>query len=356
MNGPRKKTLGTTNKRAKFNPPTFLKDKTSEDQDKKPPKRRLTNEIGNGKNNLNKSANIGHNVEELMNDNRMKNIEPKMAEMIMNEIMDKGLTVTWDDIAGLDHAKNTITEIVIWPMQRPDLFHGLRGPPKGLLLFGPPGTGKTLIGKCIASQSKATFFSISSSSLTSKWIGDGEKMVRALFAVARVFQPSVIFLDEIDSLLTHRSDGEVEATRRLKTEFLVQFDGCGTNSEDRILLIGATNRYIPLPEFEARRHMIHNVLQKYKYSSLLSDEDVDEITKRTDGYSGSDMDGLIREASMGPIRDIRDLATANPDDVRPIVLEDFIQALTQVRASVSDRDLEMYLKFDSEYGSFNKPQ
>lgn len=104
-----------------------------------------------------------------------------------------------------------------------DLFVGLRGVPKGVLLFGPPGTGKTLLGKCIASQSGATFFSISASSLTSKWVGDGEKMVRALFAVARCRQPAVVFIDEIDSLLTQRSEHEIEATRRIKTEFLVQF-------------------------------------------------------------------------------------------------------------------------------------
>ena len=104
-----------------------------------------------------------------------------------------------------------------------DIFSGLRGPPRGLLLFGPPGTGKTLIGRCIASQAGATFFSISASSLTSKWVGEGEKMVRALFAVARWKQPSVIFIDEIDSILTHRSDNENESSRRIKTEFLVQF-------------------------------------------------------------------------------------------------------------------------------------
>ncbi|OUM69671.1 hypothetical protein PIROE2DRAFT_32600, partial [Piromyces sp. E2] len=211
-------------------------------------------------------------------DERLKNIEPKMIEMIMNEMLDKTPTITWDDIAGLEHAKATIMESVIWPMQRPDIFTGLRGPPKGLLLYGPPGTGKTLIGKCIASQSGATFFNISSSSLTSKWIGEGEKMVRALFAVARVHQPSVIFVDEIDSLLTQRTDGENEANRRIKTEFLVQFDGCGTNAEDRILLIGATNRpgeideaarrrfrkklYIPLPDEGARKSLLMNLLKK----------------------------------------------------------------------------------------------
>lgn len=124
-------------------------------------------------------------------DERLKNIDPKMVELIKSEIMDVGATITWTDIAGLEFAKTAIQEAVVWPMLRPDIFTGLRRPPKGILLFGPPGTGKTLIGKCVASQSKSTFFSISASSLTSKWVGDGEKMVRALFAVARVHQPSV---------------------------------------------------------------------------------------------------------------------------------------------------------------------
>lgn len=97
-------------------------------------------------------------------------------------------------------------------------------------------------GKCIASQSKSTFFSISASSLTSKWIGDGEKMVRVLFAVARSYQPAVIFIDEIDSLLSQRSDTEHESSRRLKTEFLIQLDGATSGSDDRLLVVGATNR------------------------------------------------------------------------------------------------------------------
>ena len=134
-------------------------------------------------------------------DPRLKNIEPKMIEMIESEILDQSPGISWDDIAGLEFAKASVMEIVVWPMLRPDIFTGLRGPPKGLLLFGPPGTGKTMIGKTIATESGATFFSISASSLMSKWIGDelsrkylyltqiageGEKMVRALFAVARV--------------------------------------------------------------------------------------------------------------------------------------------------------------------------
>lgn len=205
-------------------------------------------------------------------DDRLKNIDPKMVELIKSEIMDVGTTVDWGDIAGLEFAKTAIQEAVVWPMLRPDIFTGLRRPPKGILLFGPPGTGKTLIGKCVASQSRSTFFSISASSLTSKWVGDGEKMVRALFAVARCHQPAVIFIDEIDSLLSQRSESEHESSRRIKTEFLVQLDGATTDSDERLLVIGATNRpqeldeaarrrfvkrlYIPLPELEVSGKLI----------------------------------------------------------------------------------------------------
>jgi len=116
--------------------------------------------------------------------------------------MDRDLNVRWNDIAGLEHAKKCVTEMVIWSLLRPDIFRGCRSPGRGLLLFGLPGTGKTMIGKAIAGEAKATFFYISASSLTSKWIGEGEKLVRALFGVASCRQPAVIFVDEIDSLLS----------------------------------------------------------------------------------------------------------------------------------------------------------
>ena len=122
--------------------------------------------------------------EEEVIEERLKKIDPKMVELIENEIMDHGQTVDWDDIAGLEFVKRTVRELVILPLQKPNIFKGLRAPSKGLLLFGPPGTGKTMIGKLIAHLSKFTFFSISASSLTSKWVGEGEKMVRALFAVS----------------------------------------------------------------------------------------------------------------------------------------------------------------------------
>lgn len=306
----------------------------------------------------------GDNEEEI--DERLKNIDPKMIETIRNEIMDIGAPVEWDDIAGLEFAKSTIQEIVVWPLLRPDIFTGLRKPPKGLLLFGPPGTGKTLIGKCIASQSQSTFFSISASSLTSKWIGDGEKMVRALFAVAKVHQPAVVFIDEIDSLLTQRSDTEHESSRRIKTEFLVQLDGAGTGEEERILVVGATNRpqeldeaarrrlvkrlYIPLPEFPARKKIVERLMSSER--SALTNEEINEVASLTEGYSGADMKNLCQEASLGPIRSISFSAMhqITADQVRPIAMEDFKSALQRVRASVSNKDLDAYIQWDKTYG------
>jgi len=305
--------------------------------------------------------------EEEEEDPRYKNIDSKMVEMVKNEIMDQGEPVDWDDIAGLEFAKKTVKEIVVLPLKRPDLFFGLRGPPKGLLLFGPPGTGKTLIGKCIASRSGSTFFSISASSLTSKWVGEGEKMVRALFAVAKVHQPSVVFIDEIDSLLTARSDSDHESSRRIKTEFLVQLDGANTVGEERVLVVGATNRpqeldeaarrrlvkrlYIPLPEGEARRRIIQNLLAKERHR--LTEKEMEEVVEKTEGYSGADMANLCKEAAMGPIRsvDFEALETIDAGQVRPIEAVDFVPALRQVKASVSKDDLDTYLKWNQLYGA-----
>ncbi|KAG0281470.1 hypothetical protein BGZ95_003125 [Linnemannia exigua] len=281
-----------------------------------------------------KSTKPVNGVEEPIDD-RLKNIDPKMIESIKNEIMELNATVTWEDIAGLEHAKKTITETITWPMLRPEIFTGLRRPPKGLLLFGPPGTGKTMIGKCIASQSKATFFSISSSSLTSKWVGDGEKMVRALFAVARCHQPAVIFMDEIDSLLTQR------ATNRPQ-----EIDEAARRRFQKRL-------YIPLPEYEGRLGLMNKLLESQPHE--LNDDQIKDICERTAGYSGSDMTGLCREAALGPVRAIQgDILEIALDDLRPINHGDFLEALSQVRASVSDRDLDLYKEWDQEYGSMAK--
>ncbi|KAK6135111.1 hypothetical protein DH2020_031174 [Rehmannia glutinosa] len=303
---------------------------------------------------------------------KLRNLEPRLIEHVSNEIMDRDPNVRWDDIAGLEHAKKCVTEMVIWPLLRPDIFKGCRSPGRGLLLFGPPGTGKTMIGKAIAGEAKATFFYISASSLTSKWIGEGEKLVRALFGVASCRQPAVIFVDEIDSLLSQRkSEGEHESSRRLKTQFLIEMEGFDTGNE-QILLIGATNRpqeldeaarrrltkrlYIPLPTSEARAWIIKNLLEKDGLFNL-SDEDTDTICKITEGYSGSDMQNLVKDASMGPLREALkqgiEITKLKKEDMRAVNLQDFEKALQEVRPSVSLNELGTYEKWNQQFGSLS---
>lgn len=190
-------------------------------------------------------------------------------------------------------------------------------------------------------------------------------MVRALFAVARSHLPAVIFIDEVDSLLSQRSESEHESSRRLKTEFLIQLDGATTQSDERLLIVGATNRpqeldeaarrrfvkrlYIPLPDAEARRQITTHLLRDQKFS--LSADDIEVIVDRTRGYSGSDMSYLCKEAALGPMRSIRDIKSVSVDQVRPISLGDFEKAFSQVRASVSPKDLRLYIDWNAQFGS-----
>lgn len=303
---------------------------------------------------------------------KLRNLEPRLIEHVSNEIMDRDPNVRWDDIAGLEHAKKCVTEMVIWPLLRPDIFKGCRSPGRGLLLFGPPGTGKTMIGKAIAGEAKATFFYISASSLTSKWIGEGEKLVRALFGVASCRQPAVIFVDEIDSLLSQRkSEGEHESSRRLKTQFLIEMEGFD-NGNEQILLIGATNRpqeldeaarrrltkrlYIPLPSSEARAWIVRNLLEKDGLFKLSKDE-IDTICTLTEGYSGSDMKNLVKDASMGPLREAlkqgTEITLLNKEDMRPVTLKDFESAMQEVRPSVSLSELGTYDEWNKQFGSLS---
>ena len=287
---------------------------------------------------------------------------------ILKDLLENVQETKWADLVGLQKAKRTLKEAVILPALRPDLFKGLRQPPRGVLLFGPPGTGKTMLAKCVASESKATFFSISASSVTSKFHGEGEKLVRALFDAARELQPSVIFVDEIDSLLSSRKTNEHDAVRRLKTEFLVQLDGVRSNRDmDKVLIMGATNRpydlddavlrrlekriYIPLPGLAEREELIR--VHRESQSFELADEEIREIGKRTDGFSCCDLVGLAREAAFGPLRDLGDddLMTMKASDVRPVNAKDFSEALEHVRSSVSVGTIEHFEKFNLEFGS-----
>ena len=302
---------------------------------------------------------------------KLKGFDEKMIEFIQSEILSSSPDVHWDDIAGLEFAKKTIKEIIIWPMLRPELFSGIRRPPKGLLLFGPPGTGKTMIAKAIASQSKSMFFNISASSLMSKWIGESEKLVRTLFALASFYQPSVVFIDEIDSLLTSRSENENEASRRIKTEFLVQLDGAGTNIEDRILIIGATNRpqeiddafvrrlskrlYIPLPNKISRKQLIMRVLEKERQNNNkydITEDEIDDIINKTKGYSGSDLINVCKEAAMMPIRSIEDITSCQLEHLRGVTKNDFDEALFNVKPSINEKTIEQYVEWNKNFGSF----
>jgi fidgetin-like protein 1 len=285
---------------------------------------------------------VSEESKEEYEDERYKNLDPRMVEQIESEILVKSPEISWDDIAGLDFAKKTIKELIILPLLRPDIFWGIRSPSKGVLLFGPPGTGKTLIGKAIANESKSTFFSISSSTLTSKWVGESEKMVKTLFEVAKIHQPSVIFIDEIDSLLWARNENDQEGSRRIKTEFMVQFGGTRSEQEDRILIIGATNRpeeldeavrrrlekrlYIPLPNKCGRKIFLANVIKDCQNIGLkidMSEEDIDTIVGMTKGYSGADLKSLCTEASMIPTRSIDDISNILANNIRSVNVDDF---------------------------------
>lgn len=241
-----------------------------------------------------------------------KGVDLQSARQILNDIVVRGDEVHWDDIAGLEGAKKALKEAVVYPFLRPDLFSGLREPARGMLLFGPPGTGKTMLARAVATESKSTFFSVSSSSLTSKWHGESEKLVRALFGLAKVLAPSIIFVDEIDSLLSARSSGsEHEASRRSKTEFLIQWSdlqraaaGREQSVRDkkegdatRVLVLAATNmpwdideaarrrfvrrQYIPLPEHHVREQQLRKLLSHQHHE--LSDADIQVLVHVTEG-------------------------------------------------------------------------
>ncbi|OQR86899.1 vacuolar protein sorting-associating protein [Achlya hypogyna] len=239
----------------------------------------------------------------------------KLRGALASAVVSEKPNVKWDDVAGLEAAKEALKEAVILPARFPQLFTGKRRPWKGILLYGPPGTGKSYLAKAVATEADSTFFSVSSSDLVSKWQGESERLVKNLFEMAREKKPSIIFIDEIDSLCSNRSEGESDSTRRIKTEFLVQMQGVG-HSHDGILVLGATNVpweldpamrrrfekriYIPLPEVEARKVMLKIHLGDTPHS--LTDTDFTYLATQAEGTSGSDISVLVREALMEPLR------------------------------------------------------
>ena len=318
--------------------------------------------FNNSKNNFNNNNNNNNNQ------NKNKSIhdkeEDEMDEKIMSEIMVNNPGVKFDDIIGMKEMKRILYEIIVVPTIRPDLFTGIRKPQRGILLFGPPGTGKTMIAKAIASECHSTFFNISASSLTSKWVGESEKTVKSLFKIAYKRVPSIIFIDEIDSILSKRSESENEATKRLKTEFLIQFDGMGSNTNARLLVIAATNRPMDLDEAllrrlpkrvycgpldeEGRFEFIKKVINRVE--TQLSDRDIQEVAKMTKGYSNSDLKQLCKEAAFMPVRELTMDQILRINKFRPLVKKDLIKACQKIRGTLSHKIINELLVWNEQFG------
>ncbi|CCW68764.1 unnamed protein product [Phytomonas sp. Hart1] len=302
--------------------------------------------------------------------------EEELVQLIEAE-MDVGkISVSWNDIAGLEDAKRLLEEAVVYPVLMPDYYKGIRRPWKGVLLYGPPGTGKTMLAKAVASEAVTTFFNISPATLTSKWRGESEKLIRVLFEMARHYAPSTIFIDEIDSLCGQRGGStEHEATRRAKGTLLAEMDGVGADPSKTVMVLGATNHpwdideamrrrlekriYISLPDARDRVELFRINTSSLKLSS---DVDFEQLSKLLEGhyYSGADITNLVRDASMMTMR--RFLKESDKHSLRenaaeigrrvaeqPITIQDFLNAFKKVPSSVSPENIKKFEKWKKEF-------
>ncbi|RCV23512.1 hypothetical protein SETIT_5G012100v2 [Setaria italica] len=308
--------------------------------------------------------------------------------------------VSFDDIGALDDIKESLHELVMLPLRRPDLFKGgLLKPCRGILLFGPPGTGKTMLAKAIANEAQASFINVSMSTITSKWFGEDEKNVRALFTLAAKVSPTIIFVDEVDSMLGQRNRaGEHEAMRKIKNEFMTHWDGLLSRPDQRILVLAATNRpfdldeaiirrferriMVGLPSMESRELIMRRLLSKEKVDEGL---DFKELATMTEGYSGSDLKNLCTTAAYRPVRELiqkerkkeleklkREKGGAPSDStkkkekeepiiLRPLNMTDLKEAKNQVAASFAAEgaimgELRQWNELYGEGGSRKKQQ
>ncbi|KAI9462736.1 P-loop containing nucleoside triphosphate hydrolase protein [Boletus coccyginus] len=322
----------------------------------------------------------------------------KLRAGLSSAILSEKPNVKWDDVAGLEGAKASLKEAVILPIKFPNLFTGKRTPWRGILLYGPPGTGKSYLAKAVATEAKSTFFSVSSSDLVSKWQGDSERLVKNLFEMARENKPAIIFIDEVDSLAGTRNESESEGSRRIKTEFLVQMNGVG-HDDTGVLVLGATNIpwqldpaikrrfekrvYIPLPGVEARKRMFE--IHIGTTPCQLEARDYRTLAERTDGYTGSDISIIVRDALMQPVRkvisathfkpvppssaeDKEKWTPCSPGDPQavekswseiesdelvepPLKLQDFIKSLESTRPTVTEADIKRHDDWTKESGN-----
>ncbi|KAJ8557604.1 hypothetical protein K7X08_003229 [Anisodus acutangulus] len=321
----------------------------------------------------------------------------KLRAGLNSAIIREKPNVKWNDVAGLESAKQALQEAVILPVKFPQFFTGKRRPWRAFLLYGPPGTGKSYLAKAVATEADSTFFSVSSSDLVSKWMGESEKLVSNLFQMARESSPSIIFIDEIDSLCGQRGEGsESEASRRIKTELLVQMQGVGHDDDKKVLVLAATNTpysldqairrrfdkriYIPLPDLKARQHMFKVHLGDTPHN--LTESDFEQLARKTEGFSGSDISVCVNEVLFEPVRKTQDaeffIKTSDglwvpcgprqPGAIQtnmtelaakglaskitppPISLRDFDRVLWKQKPTVSKADLEVHERFTKEFG------
>lgn len=276
-------------------------------------------------------------VEAMDPTHKQKNQAKKRAEQLMKRIGVEGVSlteyemniasqlvdpqtmkVTWRDIAGLDEIIHELQDTVILPFQKRHLLTGskLFQPPKGVLLFGPPGCGKTMIAKATARASGCKFINLQASTLTDMWYGESQKLTAAVFSLAAKLQPCIIFIDEIESFLRNRSHQDHEATAMMKAQFMSLWDGLDTSSATQVMIMGATNRpqdvdpailrrmpttfYVELPNARQRQEILRLILSGENLSNAIN---LKEIAEKTDGYSGSDLRELCRDAAMYRVRD-----------------------------------------------------
>jgi len=297
--------------------------------------------------------------------------EQEIIDSISGTILTESPDVKWTDIAGLDGSKQALREAIVLPIMKPNLFTGARKPWSGILLFGPPGCGKTLLARAAATECQATFFSVSSADLLSKWLGESEKLISSLFEVARIKAPSLIFMDEIDSVATKRGSGhEGGGERRVKTQLLSEIQGVKSGSKKPLLVLGATNRpwdidmamlsrfekkvYVPLPDLTARVGIFK--IHTAGINMSLTEEDFIELGVRSEGYSGRDISNVCREVIMLPIRELDMSGLLENSDqevvVRDINLKDFAKTLKKVKPMTTGSSLRQYEEWAKEFGEY----
>jgi transitional endoplasmic reticulum ATPase len=286
--------------------------------------------------------------------NAHRGIEPSALREFFVEIP----KISWVDVGGLEDVKQSLKEAVEWPLTQPEVFKrmGIHAP-RGILLYGPPGTGKTLLAKAVAHESKANFISIKGPEVLSKWVGESEKAVRELFKKARQVAPTIVFLDEIDSIAPRRGAFEgSHVTESVVNQLLTSIDGL--ESMEGVVVIGATNRpdiidpgllrpgrfdrllLIPAPDSVSRLEIfkIHT-----KDMPLAKDVSLDDLSEKTVGFSGADIDALCREAAMTALRD-----DINSKEVRKVHFE---RAMAEARGSLTDDVVKYYKKVKDDMGS-----